>query len=363
MNMVTDFRRNLSTLTQTRLSNTGLNSQTGKFSVGIDWVDLTFRSVAPGAPLRTLLSDIEALTGDELELNCDRPMTNGKRWDGSGGGPKGTKLYWMNEVEDEQGVYQSAQLKVIMSGRVLAGVDESALACYLLAVPEELRMDCTRIDVALDDHEKFIDLWKIIEAVRAGNFFNASYTDVQDSGRRGDIRGRTIYFGSTKSDVRLRAYDKTIESLGRILGNRLEAQYRKNRAFVVLKYWLNCYAEDEESVPRKLSQLVLGVIDFRDRSNGDPNRGRCPALPWFLALQQRLRAEPLRIRAAVVVQSAQKTIDWIIDSVAPSLSTLKEILKEDFVPFISQTIADGHSRLNTIRQKIIANTYKEQLLY
>lgn len=340
-------------------SNTGLDSQS-EFSVSVDWLDITFRKVPDRKTLNAILVDIEALTNDVIDFSADRPIMNGKLWDGSGQGVLGTKVWWQNFDFAGDGF---GQLKIAMSGSILAGTNQHALACYLAAIAPALELDCTRLDIALDDHQKFISIGKISEAREAGNFFNASYSMDYRSGQRGQIEGRSLYFGSPSSDKRLCIYDKSIESGGKILGNRWEARYRRKAAKQVLESWLKTYDESREKTARYLQNCVLGVVDFRARHGDDPNRERCPQLTWYQSLCRRLGATPARVVVEVMKQSAQKTIDWVEKAVAPSISSLKSILGADFPAFFDRILSEGSDRLTIARRKMIENSDKQQLIY
>lgn len=343
-------------------SNTGLNSQS-EFSVGLDWLDLTFRKVPDHKTLRAILADIEALTNDVIDFSPDRPIMNGCLWDGSGLGALGTRVWWQGPDYSDSVDRQHGQLKIAMSGSILAGTNQHALAYYLSAIAPGLELDCTRLDIALDDHNKFIELGKITEAREAGNYFNASRWQEYRSGKRGQDEGISIYFGSPQSDKRLCIYDKGQESNGRIQGNRWEGRFRRKAAKQVLLSWLNTYNENRQVTARFLQNTVLGIVDFRDRLSDDANRDRCPQLPWYRALCNKLSAKPARIVVEQVKQTAQKTIDWVEKAVAPSIATLKTILGDDFPAFFSRIVAEGGERLTIARRKIIEQTEKEQLAY
>lgn len=85
----------------------------------------------------------------------------------------------------------------------------------------------TRLDVAYDDHTGILPLDKIIDDTLCGMWISKSnfWECVQSS------EGRSVFFGSPKSKVRLRIYDKAAE---RHAGNqhwiRCEIQLRDSRA-------------------------------------------------------------------------------------------------------------------------------------
>lgn len=349
-------------LAQTPTSNTGLNSQEG-FSVALDWLDITFRSVPDINDVWQIVSEAEVLLGDEIDFSPTRATFNGKEWDGSGRGLNGVLLFYDAGCDADDMPNRPPALKIAMSGSVIGGANQTAIALWLNDRAEQNQLECTRIDVSLDDHEKFIDLGKITEAKRNGDFFNTSWSGYMESGKRGEDIGVTLYFGSPKSDKRLRIYDKTVESKGAVLGNRWEAEFRRKAAKEALYQWIEASIEDEKTVCQWCKDTVLGVVDFRNRSSGDPNRFRCPTLGWFGRLVKRLQAVPCRIRSPKPVVTVQKSIDWVVKSVAPTLSIIKDVLKGDYDEFIRESIYEGACRLSNMKRNLIDSTDKQQLVY
>lgn len=349
-------------LAQTPNSNTGLNSQVG-FTVGLDWLDITFRKVPTLTEVYDIVGEVEVLTDDEIDFSPTKPVFNGKEWQGSGRGLRGTQVFYDAGCDDDDKPSRTPALKVAMSGRVVGSAAQGAIALWLNDRAERNDLDCTRIDISMDDHEKFVNLGKITDAKRAGDFFNTSWSAYMESGKRGHDIGITVYFGSPKSDKRLRVYDKTVESNSKVVGNRWEAEFRRKAAKVALYQWIEANQKDEETVVQWCKDTVTGVVDFRDRSSGDPNRFRCPILGWFASLIKRLQAAPCRIRSPKPVITVQKSIDWVVTSVAPTLSMLKTVLKGDYNRFIEESIHEGACRLSIVKRKLIESTDSTQLAF
>lgn len=347
---------------QTRVSNTGLDSQPA-FQVGIDWLDITFRNVPTRADLDDILAEIEALTGDSIDFSSSRATFNGKNWDGSGRGVIGTLVWYDSCDRASGGELIPAQLKIAMSGRVMAGIDPQKLYRWLLTRAAQNELDCTRIDISLDDRDRCVEMWQITDASLHGDFFNAQYSQIANGGKRGQDRGVTVYFGAPSSSRRLRIYDKMVESKGKIKGIRWEVEFRKKLAKEALIQWLGEMSNGTEKVICWCKNVVAGAVDFRERSSDDPNRDRCPTLKWFAKFKQQLFATATVIRAPRVEQTLQKSIDWIIKSVAPSLACLRSVLAEDFSKFLNETINNGGERLTNVRRKLLERTKRETLCY
>lgn len=343
-------------------SNTGLNSQTG-FTVGLDWLDITFRKVPDINDVWQIVSEVELLLNDEIDFSATRATFNGRNWDGSGRGLKGVHLYYDAGYEGDEFPFRYPALKIAMSGKVINEADQGLVARWLNGRTWKNSLECTRIDIALDDHEKLVPLRKITQAKRAGDFFNTSWSAYMESGKRGEEKGVTVYFGSPQSDKRLRVYDKTVESNSVVVGNRWEAEFRRKAATEALYEWLDANNDDSKDIAQWCADTVLGVVDFRDRSSADPNRFRCPVLSWFRALCKRLAATPARIRVPRPTYTVQKSIDWVIKSVAPTLSIIRDVLKGDFRQFIDVAMVEGNCRLPLTKRRLITTTSKQQLVY
>lgn len=347
---------------QTLGSNTGLNSQ-GAFDVAVDWLDITLRNIPETTTLYSVISELEKLTSSEIDFSPSKPVFNGRAWDGSGRGSSGLLLWY--DAGDPYDAFdpKPAQLKIAFSGRVIAAMNQKKLADWLMSRMIVNELDCTRIDICLDDRDKFINIKDVRRAGRRGNYFNASWRGYQESGKRGQDIGMTCYFGSPSSSRRLRVYDKTVESNGTVLGNRWEVEFRKKLAKETLYQWLESIDDNEETAARFCKNIVIGAIDFRDRSSDDANRNRCERLHWFQAFIAKLSATVVTIRAAIQKPTIQRSIDWIKKSVAPTLSSLKTVLQADFPLFLDAMLQQGSDRLNNLRRKQIATTNKEQLCY
>lgn len=264
----------------------------------------------------------------------------------------------------ERAIDVQGEVRFSMPARYLDNVKMDELAAYLLTICEGLGLRCSRFDAALDDHEKRIPLSLVEKARCDRNFFNVRTTSVVWSDCVStNKKGQTIYFGSRQSDVMMRVYDKTVESKGRCLGNRWESEFHGKKADRCMWDWLAAMAEDEQSANRLLIDLVLGTVDFRDKSAGDKNRERCPVLPWFDEMCRMLSALPVRLRIARPVQTMQRGIDWAKKSVAPTLASIAMVLGEKFQWFIDEQVTDGKKRMTKQRRKMVAATDPMKLCY
>lgn len=255
------------------------------------------------------------------------------------------------------------EFKIAMSGRVLDRVDICQISDYVRVAREAYVIDCLRIDIALDDYAKAIPISHVRKASARGNFFNARYSKRIQSGNRGEEVGQTIYFGSPTSNAKLRVYDKTVESKGVCDCNRWEYQVHRKKAQMMFDMWLGWMEAGENIAAQKMADVVVSAVDFRDRSGGDPNRARCSVLPWYQRMCDTIRSGIIRLRVPTPVQSIQKSIDWVTDSVAASMASIKKALGPEFPKWFQKIMKHGGEKMSIQRRKMVALTERDQLCY
>ena len=357
------LRPSESKIARTPPSNTGYDSQP-KFECAVDWIDFTFRNAGSEGDVEQIIRELEEIASESIDFSFSRSVFNGRLWTGSGRGARGVRVWYDSGLsEDENQEPKPAQLKFSMGGSVMSTVDFPILADWLSWRAGMNELDCTRVDVCVDDKKRLVEMGKITQAKYAGNFFNASYSALQSSSTRGKAEGITVYFGHPSSHKRLRVYDKTVESKGKIKGIRWEAQFRKAVARDVLFTILEKIDDGIKEATDYFKSLVTGLIDFRDRSGDDPNRARCKRLSWFVEFCDALRAEPIRVSSEKPEPLVQRSIDWLSKSVAQSLSVIKHVLGTDFLSYLETTITEGGERLNNRKRDLIARTKRADLIY
>lgn len=410
---------------ETPSSNTGYNSQKNAYEICLDWLDFSWREVSGLLQVDELLAAIAAVTHEQIDFSPTRAVFNGRSWSGSGRGSAGTMIWYAAPVESDSvllidglGQYvgyedvlpprycqideaalsairekvpghltlvfeeksrhvefdhgfrlepnhktvdQCAILKVAMSASVLDRVDMCDLHA-LLMMREDVQF--SRIDVALDDMTRFVEIEHVERAARDGHYFDARWRGIIESGERGADVGKTVYFGSPASDKRLRVYDKTVESNGERDCIRWELELRRKKADVFGKDWLWRYAESADRANSHMVSVVLGAVDFRNRAeDSDKNRERCLPLDWWTAMVNRLKVLPVAVRVPVVVTSVQKSVDWLKKSVASSLSSVSKVLGVDWPSFLDDLLYEGGVRMSLVRREQTESCDRSQLCY
>jgi hypothetical protein len=318
-------------------SNTGVNYQ-AHLETTIDTLSGVFRNVPALNDAYGIIDCFERLFDDRVALFPDRAITNGRKWDGhSSGSLRGLKFYWQKPAFSKPG-----QLCVYASGRCLSRVSQEETKALFQKLNWLYEFDCTRIDVALDDYSKIVGFEEIKHAIKNNNITGAQkFRFIESFEKDADELGVTIYMGSTSSDKMLRMYDKSVESKGEKDCYRWEAQFRRFKANVVFYHWVSPNCEQDY-----LSSVVVGCVDFVDRSSGDHHVDRLPRLPWWEEFLFFV-GQGTKIPCKKVVASLQKVVDWIGHSVAPSLMRIFATHPEEFMPWLQCSMDEAFERFTS----------------
>jgi phage replication initiation protein len=218
----------------------------------------------------------------------------------------------------------------------------------------------SRIDLAIDDFDGMFTLEQIEKKVKNSeliSYFRKGRILIEYNLSDKDNLGKTIYFGSPQSRIRIRMYDKAIEQLlkdqssreaeaiqqeakakvpqterkankqlreeqyrqerlnHKQTWNRTEIQSRDERADAIADYIL-------ANLP--LGQVVYGVIknylNFVEPSQTDSNKSRWQISPFWENFLGTI--EELKLTTEKIQNSIKRIKNWIIKQVAPSLALL-----------------------------------------
>jgi hypothetical protein len=184
----------------------------------------------------------------------------------------------------------------------------------------------SRCDVALDDREGILTPEKIEECVRAGlavsrwECSEARGRDKLSTGQREE--GWTRYFGSPKSRMMLRIYDKRAERKAKSFEDpghwmRVEFQARKERAGTLARALL---AEDAGAL---VCGLLRGYLEFKVAPDcpQETNRSRWKPQEWWREFLH--DAEKRTLGLPTPEPSLERAANWFIRQVAPVYALLR----------------------------------------
>lgn len=225
----------------------------------------------------------------------------------------------------------------------------------------------TRIDIAIDDQsnqtlnfDKFLDysekgytssLWYKYSVLMEKQIANT------------EILGRTIYYGSKKSKIFMRVYDKKREQIKKAKVSqqekesllkeqpewtRMELVFREERANMAADYIL---------LNGSVGELIRGVLNHYIRfvepnpnSKSQQKRRWKTATWWEKVIED---VEEIQLSQKKADRRIEDMQDWIIKQISPTLATILEATGGD-MNWLINVITSGSSRLkNKHRQAII----------
>lgn len=236
------------------------------------------------------------------------------------------------------------------------------------------KADCSRIDLAIDDYTfSVIPVSNMRESWEQGNNFGFRNHKYVESGDTPETLKKTWYFGSRESGKLTRIYNHDEECM------RHEVEFKRRYARVVFERILSLDRTHDISVEglhpcnefgdsldinssfdqelyECMSSLVLGAIDFRDRgSRKDSGRVGCRdsvRLSFYQEYIDKVGSTLSKIRLPKVPKSIQKTKNWIVRNVLPTLAMIKRGLSSsEFYVWMLEGVAKGEEKLN--REKLL----------
>lgn len=131
----------------------------------------------------------------------------------------------------------------------------------------------TRLDLAFDDHTGILDIDRLLDETDDHNYVSKSRWWMVQYGSQ----GTSLYFGSPRSDTRIRIYDKAMER-GLTDGShwiRVELQLRSGNAGAAVSELLR-----SQSIGRTFRGILANYLTFREPS-ADSNKSRWPIADFW----------------------------------------------------------------------------------
>lgn len=203
---------------------------------------------------------------------------------------------------------------------------------------DKRKMNLTRLDVAYDDFEGLLDIWTIFKATTSGGYVNnrlAQGDFVCRFGKYGvnpSSDGLSCYFGSVKSNIYIRIYDKKAEQNMEDIDHwlRCEIQLRKENAigFIML-------AGD---ICTNYFGVLNNYLRFIDPSDTDSNKRRAKTAEWWAKFLE--TGERLKIFQAPGTEYDVMCLDgFVYGQCAGAVSTMIELVGlEDFLKRLDEAV-------------------------
>lgn len=223
-----------------------------------------------------------------------------------------------------------------------------------------------RIDLAIDDRKPYLNIPELIEMKNQG-LISSQLQDISENRsdrlkeEKLEARGKSCYIGSKNSDFRIVFYEKgyeQAEKFGKELDenwNRYELRFRQKKAARLVQELLK---------DRDVARIALSVLNDKVRFLQKPENSkgtRKRLYPTYPAWEEFMKGVG---KVKLTMQPQEKTLDktwnWLITCVSPSLKLMEEIGKLDNRDYIA--VLMKHGKMNDTQQRIYKDYKKSVLL-
>lgn len=220
----------------------------------------------------------------------------------------------------------------------------------------------TRIDFSLDDLVGMVDIPDLKAKVAKGyakTIFRKSESHGSIDLIQGESDGDTLYLGSRHSPCRFCFYQKDYEQRKRrgipleeaAVKNRFELRYRGEKAQL-----LGRLIAKSTDFTNLFFELLNGAICFYDRDPDDPKAQIDPKWATFIG-----NHDAITIPLETIPQSFEKSMHWLINSVAPTLAFIQAVDEYFDANLVEQIVSYGE--ISPRQQKLLENMAAEPDYY
>lgn len=226
----------------------------------------------------------------------------------------------------------------------------------------------TRIDFTLDDFVGSLSISELRHKVTLGHVWTTFQVSESHGGTditNNESNGETLYLGSKKSQCRFCFYQKDYEQRKRRgipleeakVKNRFELRYRKEKAQSLAKIISRTH-----DLTKLFFELLNGAVCFYDR---DPNESGAKVDAKWAAFISNYGA--ITISLETIPQSFEKSMNWLIHGVSPSLAFIAQVDQAFHSSLLSLIIEQGE--MNPRQIKLLENMkadpeyYQEEVEY
>lgn len=236
----------------------------------------------------------------------------------------------------------------------------------LLGMILMLDVNITRFDIAVDDFKGYFTFDKLVKKIKKGHVrsrFREARVQEKVKLNDGATAGTTIYFGSPKSELQVRIYDKLQERIsngkeiveGIEVWNRTEIQLRDKRALTAAFELV----ENIHSVGPLVQGVLRNYIMFCEPKENDTNKSRWPISKFWLKFLNNV--EPLKLAQVAPDMTIEKVKDWFEHSIVPNFALLMEAFQHN-ENLVHEWIAKGKDKQQKKHENMLKRFKKEQQL-
>ena len=186
---------------------------------------------------------------------------------------------------------------------------------HCMSDPESYHV--TRLDIAYDDYIGILNFSSLIDSKRnwlthIRSRFHQANTELIEKGAIDPAF--TLYFGSKKSELYFRIYDKAKEQHVDYHWIRWECVFRRQRAHAFLLQLLGSC-----SIGKSFFGVINNYINFIDPDSIRKNKSRAVLQPWFKRFLNNARKIRLYSKKPML-PSAERNRDWLIRQTVPAFA-------------------------------------------
>lgn len=288
----------------------------------------------------------------EFDFTSSHPMRVGVIWDNCYRGSMGC-LYMFRATE------LGVRYRLAISGKACASVPiELFLRFIEMVYSSNPAVECSRIDICLDDYKKHLTYDNLCAALDPKVKNYSGFHSGRSVRNYDDSDGWTVYLGSRESEHFVRVYNKSAESKGRIDAVRWESEFKGDKADLICRS-LASSSTVADSL-KKLQGYLFGNFNFIHKV--DRNLERCDKLKWWSEFLNWVGFGRCNILVVKPVTSIESRVLWIKKQVEKSLALLSRAFGlDDFQLFMDECLASGSRRLRRLDDLLVLEYLNSQL--
>lgn len=209
----------------------------------------------------------------------------------------------------------------------------------------------SRIDLAIDDRAGRLSLDEIERKIKAGEVrskFRTARPGTEHNLADGTKIGQTIYFGSKKSAIQLRFYDKALEQEVEGTWIRTEIQARDERADAIVIALLG-----DVTIGQIAAGVLLNYVVFVEKKETDTNKARWAICDWWNSYLGEVEA--IRLTIEQKQRTLKEVKSWVNNQIGPTLAMIM-LAHEGDTSWINQVMVSSKDRLKPKHYAMINST-------
>lgn len=346
-------------------SNTGLYSQ-NRFNQSIDWLNATgILDCHTVTDFKQLITELCDLFGQVHEWDCSQPFFCGQTYQEHAK----TSLGIIAGIQTPIPEFDApGRTLLIIPGKAWASVPKTTWLKVIKLIGD-FGLKATRLDIAIDDHEKALTYDLIGDALKRGCARGVRKAPVITDEL--NPAAWTRYIGSRSSSKVVRIYNKAEQSKGEINSIRLEVEFKSNKSREAFNrlYTIATKIKDSTNLndviyfglEPKLNDLATGSLDFREPKEGETNYSRRERCVWWQEFIDALESAPEVISIPTKKPALADKQHWVTKQVMKTLTLIRLAEgSKGFDKFIEDGIKEKRAKLTPYEKTLINQYHKDK---